>query len=84
MSPILLLCQVLVVLNRHILLHIELWKYLGDDYLVALGAIEVDVCRVSFPVLILLHLLIEVVDGMMNVNVQIRGDLGENFFRLTL
>jgi hypothetical protein len=35
-------------------------------------------------VLILLHLLIEVVDGMMNVNVQIRGDLGENFFRLTL
>ena len=84
MSPILLLCQVLVVLNRHILLHIELWKYLGDNDLVSLGAVEVDVCRVRFPVLILLHLLIEVVDCMMNVNVQIRGDLGENFFRLTL
>ena len=84
MSPILLLGKVLIVLNRHIFLHIELWKYLRDYDLVSLRAVEVEVCCIRFPMLVLLHLLIEVVYGMMNVNVQIRRDLCQNFFRFTL
>ena len=81
-SPVLLLGEVLVILHRHVLLHVELREYLRDDDLVGLWATEVDPGHVGLPLLVLLDLLVEVADGLPRVFLQLHRYLGHDLFGL--
>ena len=74
-SPIFLFSEIFIILNRHVLFHVEFWEDLGDDNLITLGSIEVEVAGVYLPSLILLDLLIEVIDGMSDVDLVRNWDL---------
>ena len=76
--------EVLIVLDGHVLLHIEFGENLRDNNLIALRTVQVEVGCIYLPMLVLLDLLVKVVNCVMNVDMQVGGDLGHDLLGLTL